>query len=434
MLFSSASEALLRYCAGFYSKDGYKGFYNGLFSTIFSLFIKDKQSCGMEIWAEYHNFSSMKLLVYVPLLTPRIKYIFNFIFNEVLKTQVGFSSNLEEFRKADIPKISYADHPIGDELFFRNSDLLLSHTIVPPTIKTTAFGDTIVPFAVKGSTLPFDVFAASFYFVSRYEEYLPYNRNDNCSFSPDQSLQHKLKLLEIPVIDAWALILKNILVKRFPKLLFFKKAFTFQSIVCMVPVQKHRSHKFIHMASRVYGTIKSKLTSQDGRDFKQMEIKNFIESLQEPYRNSPQFYFNSPKDTSNACEGEMRLPESCLKSINAGLNHDFRMGYPKTPGFRAGTCTPFYWYDLQLEKNTHLRLYPIAVNDTSFKLDRHLNTILIHAQMKNLFDTVKLLDGSFYVLWHQDNLDNAEKGKFGRKLYKEMLANFLPLAYDLQLK
>jgi hypothetical protein len=374
----------------------------------------------------------MKLLVYVPLLTPRIKYIFNFIFNEVLKTQVGFSSNLAEFRRADLPKISYADHPVGDEMFFKNSDLLLSHTIVPPTIKTTAFGDTIVPFAVEESTLPFDIFAASFYFVSRYEEYLPYNRKENCSFSPDQSLQHKLKLLEIPVVDAWALILKNILVKRFPELLFFKKSFSFQSIVCMVPDQKNRSHRFIHMASSVYGTIKSKLSAKDGREYKQLEIKNFIETLQRPYSNNPQFYFNNPKDIVNACEGEMRLPESCLKSINAGVNNDFRMGYPKTPGFRAGTCTPFQWYDLQLEKNTHLVLYPIAVNDMSFKLDRHLNTAQILTQWRNLFDTVKLLEGSFYMLWHQDNLDNADKGKFGRKLYKEMLADFLPLAHDLQ--
>ncbi len=388
----------------------------------------------MDIWAEYHNFSSMKLLVYVPLLTPRIKYIFNFIFNDVMKTQVGFSSNLEEFRQADIPKISYADHPVGNEMFFKNSDLLLSHTIVPPTIKTTAFGDTIVPFAVEGSTLPFDIFAASFYFVSRYEEYLPYNRNDNCSFSADQSLQHKLKLLEIPVIDAWALILKNILLKRFPKLLFFKKTFSFQSIICMVPDRRNQSHRLAQMASRLYGTIKSKLTKKNGIEYRQTEIKNFIEALQRPYGSNPQFYFNNPKDTANACEGEMRLPESCLKSINAGVNNDFRMGYPKTPGFRAGTCTPFHWYDLQLEKNTHLRLYPVAVNDMSFKLDRHLNSTQTIAQWKNLFDTVKLLEGSFYMLWHQDNLNNADKGKFGRKLYREMLANFLPLAHDLQPK
>jgi hypothetical protein len=351
-----------------------------------------------------------------------------------MKTQVGFSSNLEEFRQADIPKISYADHPVGDEMFFKNSDLLLSHTIVPPTIKTTSFGDTIVPFAVEGSTLPFDIFAASFYFVSRYEEYLPYNRNDNCTFSADQSLQHKLKLLEIPVVDAWALILKNILVKRFPKLLFFKKSFLFQSVICMVPDPRNQSHRLIQMASRVYGTIRSKLTTRNGIEYRQTEIKNFIETLQRPYGSSPQFYFNNPRDTVNACEGEMRLPESCLKSINAGVNNDFRMGYPKTPGFRAGTCTPFHWYDLQLEKNTHLRLYPIAVNDMSFKLDRHLNSTQILAQWKNLFDTVKLLEGNFYMLWHQDNLDNADKGKFGRKLYREMLANFLPLAHDFQLK
>lgn len=107
------------------------------------------------------------------------------------------------------------------------------------------------------------------------------------------------------------------------------------------------------------------------------------------------------------------------------------MGYPRTPGFRAGTCTPFHWYDLQLEKTTHLLLHPIAVNDYSLKIDKNFNTGQILNQWRSLFDTVHLLQGSFYMLWHQDNLLSGDKGRPGRKLYKEMLGTFLPLTHDL---
>jgi hypothetical protein len=373
----------------------------------------------------------MKLLVYVPLLTPRIKYIFNFIFNDVLKTQVGFSSNLAEFKLSDLPKISYADHPVAGELFFKNSDLLLAHSIVQPNIKTTVFGDTIVPFAVEGSTLPFDVFAASFYFLSRYEEYLPYNRSENNYFSAEQSLQHKLKLLEIPIIDAWALILKNLLLKAFPKLLFFNKQFTFSPVVCMVPSAHLKRGRIARVASKLFSRVGSKFGKNTGKDI-QEEIRNFIQLLHDPYNSPAHFYYNRPKDTMNECEGEMRLPESCLKSVNCGVKNDFRMGYPKTPGFRAGTCTPFHWYDLQLEKTTHLLLHPIAVNDLSLKLDKHVNTKHILSQWRNLFDTVHLLQGNFFMLWHQDNLLSGDRGTSGRKLYKEMIGNFLPLTHDLR--
>jgi hypothetical protein len=374
----------------------------------------------------------MKLLVYVPLLTPRIKYIFNFIFNDVLKTQVGFSSNLAEFKQSELPKISYADHPVAGEMFFKNSELLLAHNIVQPNIKTTVFGDTIVPFAVDGSTLPFDVFAASFFFLSRYEEYLPFKQSEYNYFSAEQSLQHKLKLLEIPIIDAWALILKNILLKKFPKLLFFNKHFTFNAVVCMVPSASVKSGRIARVASKLMSKVGAKFSANKYILDKQVEIRNFIQSLHDPYGTPAHFYYNRPKDLVNECQGEMRLPESCLKSINSGITNDFRMGYPKTPGFRAGTCTSFHWYDLQLEKITHLLLHPIAVNDLSLKIDRNTNTSQILGQWRNLFDTVHLLQGNFCMLWHQDNLLSGDKGRAGRKLYKEMLGTFLPLTHDLR--
>lgn len=374
----------------------------------------------------------MKLLVYVPLLTPRIKYIFNFIFNDVLKTQVGFSSNLAEFKQSELPKITYADHPVGNELFFKSSELLLAHNIAPPTIKTTVFGDTIVPFAVEGSALPFDVFAASFYFLSRYEEYLPYKHTETGLFNAEQSLQFKLKLLDIPIIDAWALILKNLLLKRYPKLLFFRKRFIFNPVICMVPSANSKRRKIAEVASKLIQQVSARFAATRLSLDQQEEIKGFIESLHDAYGSPPHFYFSRPKDTVNECEGELRLPESCLKSINSGITNDFRMGYSKTPGFRAGTCTPFYWYDLQLEKNTHLLLHPIAINDLSLKADKNFNSKHILNQWQKLFDSVHLLQGNFYMLWHQDTLLSGDKGKFGRKLYKEMLANFLPLTHDLR--
>jgi hypothetical protein len=374
----------------------------------------------------------MKLLIYVPLLTPRIKYIFNFIFTDVLKTQIGFSSNLAEFKQSGLAKISYAEHAVGNELFFKNSELLLSHSIIYPTIKTTVFGDTIVPFAVSGGALPFDVFAASFYFVTRYEEYLP-QQNGQHSFNAEHSLQNKLKLLQIPIIDAWALIIKNLLLKQFPNLLFFKKQFIFKSLICMAP-DSPKSGRLIHLADIMLKKIRSKFGKIHEIDSSQLLIQRFVEEAHSPFGQEPTFFHNSICNIDQACDGDIELPDSYLKSIRVGANNDYRMGYSHTPGFRAGTCTPFYWYDLQLEKTTHLLIHPVAINDAGLRLDKPINVLTTIQQWQNLVDTVKMLEGSFYMLWHKDNLAEGERGKNGRKLYKEMLMNFLTLTQDVRAK
>lgn len=38
------------------------------------------------------------------------------------------------------------------------------------------------------------------------------------------------------------------------------------------------------------------------------------------------------------------------------------MGYPEALGFRAGTCTPFLFYDLNFEITTPLLIHPYSVS------------------------------------------------------------------------
>jgi len=373
----------------------------------------------------------MKLLVYVPILTPRIKYIFNFIFTEVLQTQVGFTSVLAEFQSSDLPKISYANRPVGNELFFRNVDLLLEHNIARPNMKTTAFGDSIVPFAVSDSTLPFDIFAASFYFVTRYEEYLPHTPDADGCFPARLSLQNKLKLLEIPVIDAWALILKNIIVKRYPTLLFFKKKFHFESLVCMDPESGLSGSGFRNGASAWFKKINSIFRGSLTEEARLTEIRDTVNAFEEPYTEKSRFFYKTTGSEAEDCYGQISLPGSYLKLLKAQVTKDYRMGYARTPGFRAGTCTPFFWYDLQLEKSTHLLIHPIAINALSLP-EKHIHSREILHKWMDILDTVKLLQGHFYIVWHQDQLSPGERGKAVRKLYQDMLAHFLTPHYDLQ--
>lgn len=373
----------------------------------------------------------MKLLVYVPILTPRIKYIFNFIFNDVLKTQVGFSSKVEEFKASPLPKISYSDQPIGDEPFFRNSEFLLSHTVTAPTIKTTTFGDMIVPFAVDNSLLPFDVFAASFYFVSRFEEYMTFQADQEGNYPAELSLQSKLKLLEFPVIDGWALMLKNMLVKRYPSLHFHKKEFEFTPLICLYDTSKSGSINIIQQLMALFYKLPFLNKNKPAALPKLSGLQLFLNGQHEKYNLNPVIFSRPAPEIDLLCDKRISFPNSYLQLIKSNISNDFRMGYAHTPGFRAGTCSPFFWYDLQLEKTTHLLIHPVAINDLSlaekaFNLEETLD------KWERIISNVKLLNGHFYMLWHKETLPEFGKGKAGRALYSQLLANSLSLPNDIR--
>jgi hypothetical protein len=373
----------------------------------------------------------MKLLIYVPILTPRIKYIFNFIFNEILKTQAGFSSNIAEFRTSDLPKISYSEQAVGDEPFFKNSEFLLGHTVSPPTIKTTIFGDMIVPFAVENSSLPFDVFAASFYFVTRFEEYLTFQPDLEGNFPAELSLQSKLKLLEFPVIDGWALMLKNILLKRYPKLYFHKKDVEYTPLICLYDSKPAGTYNLRRHINRLIEKLPA-FNKNNTAVVKPGNLELFLSAQHEKFNLSPIIYTKPVLEIDTLCEQRLSFPNSYLQLLKSGIKNDFRMGYKDTAGFRAGTCSSFFWYDLQLEKTTHLQVHPVALNDTMLSIDKNFNLEEALDKWGRIIKNVRLLNGHFYSVWHKETLAETTRGKAGRIIYSQLLANFLSLPNDIR--
>lgn len=336
----------------------------------------------------------MKLLIYVPLLSPRIKYIFSFIFNDILKTEIGFTVNTEEFLQSPLPKFSYTEQQIGDELFFKSSSLLFEHKIITQQIKTVHFGETQVPFHVTKSTLPFDIFAASFYFLSRYEEYIPIGNVKKIPYLHTNSLQYRLDLLSLPIIDGWALILKNILLKHFPTLTFSNKNFSFRPVYVLdtnrLPLQKNIISKTIFYIKTF---IDNRLNSTN---IKIAEIKQIIADMQLHGFISKPAIFIPDKYHQHHFSPEIVLPKSYIKLTKNKAKNDYSSYYEDFPGFRAGTCTPFYWYDLQLEKSTQLLLHPIATTDTALLSNKSTEALL--SQINELISHVKLVNGDFYFL------------------------------------
>ena len=172
------------------------------------------------------------LLIHTPKTTPRLDYAFKHICTRVLGVKVQFASVIEEFIAHQGPKISYGKQPMGNEVFVQAHGLLTQHGFEDIDITVQPWEDSICFFPVhEKSVLPFDIFSAAFYLLSRYEEYIPHLKDDLARFPAEESLAYKEGFLQQPVVDIWAYRFKSILLDHFPDMEFEERKFQRHHIV-----------------------------------------------------------------------------------------------------------------------------------------------------------------------------------------------------------
>ena len=174
----------------------------------------------------------MEMLILVNKRTNRLYYIFELIFKDLLGINFKITTDNEVFTSYDGPKFHYGTNQFWNEPFQKASSLLYErniHSIPDSDLKIIDHNDTKAIFPVYNdkSMFPFDPFAASFYFVSRYEEYLPHVRDKYSRFQAKDSILFKMNMLEKPLVNIWANEIGDKLKEFYPELQFKKKSFTF---------------------------------------------------------------------------------------------------------------------------------------------------------------------------------------------------------------
>lgn len=168
------------------------------------------------------------LLVYTSKVTNRLRYIFEHFFTEMLGMSYSITIDKDEFIAYQDEKLNYSSRKFGDELFFYATPLLFERGIKQQKIKVDDFENTKMFFICKNnSDLPFDPFAAAFYLISRYEEYLPVEKDRFGRFPAAVSLAAQQGFLQKPVIDIWINKLEVVLKRRFPTVVIHRKSYKY---------------------------------------------------------------------------------------------------------------------------------------------------------------------------------------------------------------
>jgi len=430
-----------------------------------------------------------ELLVFVPKKTSRIRYVFRLVFQELLKVKCTLTSNLDEFLSADAAKIVYADKPYSDDIFFKSSGLLFQKGIENIDVDHIDYegNNALFPVYDKNSSLPFDVFSAIFYLVSRYEEYQPYVPDEHGRFTAHLSISVELNILDKPMVNIWSEMIKKVILKKYTEFNFPLRNYRFRptydidsafaysqkglvrSIGGYLRSLREFGWKEIIQRSRVlfsgfkdpFDTFELQIEYQRRYNLKPIyfflfghygnfdknintrnRIFRFLIKKMGDYAQigiHPSYFTNENpellhkqikslelvvnKDITQSRQHFLRLslPVTYRNLIEEDITDDYSMGYAALPGFRAGICSPFNFYDLDIEVETKLRVHPFMVMDGTLKDYMNLTPTDAIEQIRKLIDEVRKVDGTFTSLWHNEPLSDEKRWKGWRRVYEELL-------------
>jgi hypothetical protein len=151
--------------------------------------------------------------------TPRLRYIAGIVLGDILGLSWDVITDKRKLGKH--PVINYSSDNLTGAFKINPASLLFEKGISQRQIELSEWKGLPVIFqTVAGSDLPFDIFAASFFLVTRYEEYLEFIPDQYGRFASSSSLAFKHGFLDRPIVDLWAKELAKTFLKRFPTVVF----------------------------------------------------------------------------------------------------------------------------------------------------------------------------------------------------------------------
>ncbi|WP_291968095.1 polysaccharide deacetylase family protein [Maribacter sp.] len=425
------------------------------------------------------------LLIYTHKITPRLTYVMRHIFVNILGIELDFTTKVEEFIKHTGPKITYTKQPLQNEFFIRSNELLFEQGINDIQLNIGDWDGTPCFFqAGERSTIPFDIFAASFFMLSRYEEYLPHVKDIHGRFSPKDSIAFQNGFLQKPVVDIWAYKVLQALKERFEDLEYKTKTYEFISLIDVATSHCYANRGVVRGIVGMLmdlGTFKLKRVVERiavGFNRQKDPYDNYAEiiALHKKYGIKCNFFFqfadyskydknvstnnikfkslikhvadympvslaasyssfsdlellkkekanleeviNRPVNNCKMRYNRVDIPQTYRNLIATEFTNDFTMGYTFELGFRAGTCTPFQFYDIPLEVKQPIKVHPFAIHDISLsKIKKDQD--LFH-QVQLITNEVKKVNGTLIAMFSNEVLGNREDRNW-MNVYSEVI-------------
>ncbi|NSW95161.1 MAG: hypothetical protein HPY62_10695 [Bacteroidales bacterium] len=423
--------------------------------------------------------------IFVSSNSSRIRYIARLLLEEILGLKWEIVTDRRKLGKS--PVINYSDEDIKDAFRIEPDPLLYETGIKEREIVVTRWRGLPVFFLTSPkSDFPFDIFAASFYLVTRYEEYLGFEPDNHGRYRAENSLAFMNDFLRIPVVDLWTREFARVLIKKFPFIVVKRsenksmitfdvdEAFEYKGNAFLKGIGNIVSNITRHGSKGITGKDeKSEKDPYDVFDYLKETIKKsgkkttfffpvgdhtrfdknpgwknhkyrkLIADINGEFDTGIHFSYNAGSKigllkeelsrfrtiTGKSAKSSrlhflrLRLPETYRNLIEAGITEDYSMGYAEEPGFRAGIARPFNFYDLVAEKETELRIVPFQIMDATLSEYKMLDISSASDVVKEIIDRTEQAGGLFVSIWHNTTLIDKPERREWRALFENIVKN-----------
>lgn len=416
------------------------------------------------------------LLLYSPKASNRLTYILKTLLGEGLGLNYQFTTQEEAFNASAQPKINYSAQPLEGSLQVKPQGILTDYGIKNyhlEVIPHERFHKVF--FKTAGADVPFDMFGAAFWLLSRYEEYLPHKADQYNRFHYRSSLAYQYDFIHLPLVNIWLDALKELLVQRFPGLEFKDRAYRFISSIDIDNAYQYKYKGLVRtlagfLADRSLARIRQRFKiifdlqkdPFDCYDFlidahKEKQIKALYFLLLGDYgdndknHSSSNLHFQSlikhladysavgihPSFGSINSLHQLKVETNRLGSIThrtitrsrqhfsmlhfpktyqdllqAGITDDYSMGYTNFNGFRASCCYPFSWYNLDNESPTALQIHPFVITENTLKDHAEKAGLSLLDLTRPFIERVKQHRGELVSIFHNDTFTEDMKRSY----------------------
>lgn len=428
------------------------------------------------------------MLIYSTTITPRLQYVATFL-SQYYSHPFLLTTDKHYFQVVDKPKINYSTTNGEDyALWVQPVSLLMDKGMRQVAISCFDHPEGYKAFFKNDSAIGFDLFAAIFYLLSRYEEYGQHTKDMYDRYAHENSIAYQNGFLHLPLINIWLEHFRKLINDRYPHFKFQVSSFKF---LPTYDIDIAWSYKQKGLLRNVGGALKTIVKSQwsmvkerikvlSGKEQDPYDCYEWLHALHQQYRLKPLYFFHAGQkrtaydkniDTTNKAwqrlvyqhtkrytiglhpswysgdepdfikkEREVlavihqqpitssrqhyirfTLPQTFRQLIEAGITDDYSMGYGSINGFRASVATSFYWYDLEKEVPTNLRLHPFCFMDANAFFEQKLSPEQALEEAIQYYKEVKAVNGTLVTIWHNNILSTDALCKGWREVYQQFI-------------
>jgi hypothetical protein len=356
----------------------------------------------------------------------------------------------------------------ADEKALKDHDLIiipnghLGQDLLLPELKRP-----IVEQPKKGkSIIRTDIVYTTFFFISRAEELIRFQRDEHDRFAAKYSILGFKSRTQIPRLDEYARLVLKQLNLPLPEPGFahiylthdidsidqyrhlrglaggIKRGEVKQAFSSLCNINKDPQYTFpwlieqdakVPNAETIYFVKHTKGRGFDypqyclcGHDYKRVK-KLLLESgaklgiHSSYYGDLPPYTLHNTQSTLHRSHYLRCSIDQMQRLADAGYTDDFTMGFADQAGFRLQTTRAVRWINPKTMQLTNLTLHPLTVMDCTLSNDNYMNLTEDEAYFlcERLIEKVKLHHGDLCLLWHNSIINNET---YHRSLYSKILS------------